>query len=55
MNNLRGAYLLCLFAMIMVWAGYALSLGHNGTIIMSVFTLGGVIAGYIYGKKQKET
>lgn len=33
------------------FGAYALYLGHNTTIIASVFGFLGVIGGYIYGKK----
>ena len=55
MKPIEGTYLILLFGMMVAFGAYALSLGHNGTIIASLFTFGGVIAGYLYGKKTKET
>ena len=54
MKTIEGAYLIILFAMMVAFGAYALSLGYNGTIIASLFTFGGLIAEYIYGKKTKE-
>jgi len=45
--------LLLLAAMVVGFGAYCVSQGHNSTIILSVFTAIGVIAGYIYGKKTE--
>jgi len=57
MNNLqfKAICLLILAAMVVGFGAYCVSNGHNSTIILSVFTALGVIGGYIYGKKEKET
>jgi len=57
MNDLqfKSVCLLILVAMVIGFGAYCVHEGHNSTIILSVFTLIGAIAGYIYGKKQKET
>lgn len=57
MNDLqfKALCLLILAAIIATFGGYCVHEGHNSTIILSVFTALGVIGGYIYGKRQKET
>ena len=41
-------------AMAVLFAAWALYLGHNSVIIGALFLLLGTIAGYIYGKKEEK-
>lgn len=45
---------LLLAVMAVLFGGFCVYMGHNSTIISSVFGLIGIIIGYVYGKKTQE-
>ena len=46
--------LIYLATLVVGFGAFCVAMGHNSTVILSVFTAVGVIAGYVYGKKEEK-